>query len=425
MKSNWSAWPLKTVSEIAASDNSAIAIGPFGSRMKADCYVADGIPVIRGMNINYGRGFEGDFVYISESKADELASSNVFPDDLVFPHRGAIGEVGIVPTTPYKRWVLSTSLMKLTCDTSKVDPSFLYYFFRSKWGRHELLKNASTVGTPGIARPLSSLKAILVPVPPLSEQQHIASILGVLDDKIELNRQMNRTLEAMGEAIFKSLFVDFDGYTEFEESRTELGEIPKDWSVKSLDEIAHFLNGTACQKYRPVDGHETLPVIKIREMRNGLSENTDRVNMTIPAKYIIDNGDVLFSWSGSLLVKIWSGGRGALNQHVFKVTSERYPKWFYYLWSKHHLDEFQRIAASKATTMGHIKRRHLSEALVTVPPDDELDRMNQTMEPLLQRQLSNDLQSRTLVELRNTLLPKLISGEIRVPEAEDDVEDAL
>ena len=195
--------------DIAASDRKAVAIGPFGSRMKKDLYVDAGVPVIRGTNITGSREFQGDFVYISDETADELSRANVFEGDLVFPHRGAIGEVGIVPSGE-QRYMLSTSLMKFTCDREQADPLFLFYFFRSAKGRYELLKNASQVGTPGIARPLESLRSVELDLPSLPEQQRIAHVLGTLDDKIELNRRMNRTLEAIARAIFKSWFVDFD-----------------------------------------------------------------------------------------------------------------------------------------------------------------------------------------------------------------------
>ena len=191
---NASDWETYSIEELAAPVPRAIAIGPFGSSMKANLYVEHGVPVIRGTNLGPSRGLVGDFVYVSEETADRLAGANVREGDLVFPHRGAIGEVGIIEGAA-ARFVLSTSMMKLTCDREKVDPLYLYYFFRSAVGRHELLKNASQVGTPGIATPLSSLKSIGVMLPPLPEQRAIAHILGTLDDKIELNRRMNATLE--------------------------------------------------------------------------------------------------------------------------------------------------------------------------------------------------------------------------------------
>src|SRR5690348_11823441 len=181
-----SEWETLTVDEIKAKGNRAIAIGPFGSRMKADVYVAEGVPVIRGNNLSRTRTFVDDFVFVSEETADELRSCNVFAGDLVFPHRGAIGQVGIVPEDKVPRYMLSTSLMKLTCNRDIVDPLFIFYFFRSPGGRHALLQHASTVGTPGIGQPLASLRSIRVPVPPLDEQRAIAHILGGLDDKIEL-----------------------------------------------------------------------------------------------------------------------------------------------------------------------------------------------------------------------------------------------
>ena len=147
-------WRFCTLNQIKADDDRAIAIGPFGSRMKADKYVPEGIPVIRGNNISDTRKLVGDLVYVSEETADELRSCNVFPGDLVFPHRGAIGQVGIVPDDDRGRYVLSTSLMKLTCNQTLVDPLFVFYFFRSEQGRHALLQHASTVGTPGIGQPL-------------------------------------------------------------------------------------------------------------------------------------------------------------------------------------------------------------------------------------------------------------------------------
>ncbi len=202
-------WRKVSIDQIKASTKNAITIGPFGSRMKSDCYVPSGVPVIRGNNLTSGRGFGADFVYITEEKAKELRNCMVFEGDLVFPHRGAIGEVGIVPPSD-KPFILSSSLMKLTCDPNQADPLFLFYFFKSDIGRFELLKNASQVGTPGIGQPLSSLKSIELNLPSPEVQKSIAHILGTLDDKIELNRRINQTLEEMAQALFKSWFVDFD-----------------------------------------------------------------------------------------------------------------------------------------------------------------------------------------------------------------------
>ncbi|NJN95813.1 MAG: restriction endonuclease subunit S [Anaerolineales bacterium] len=251
-----------------------------------------------------------------------------------------------------------------------------------------------------------------VKVPPLPTQRRIAEILGRLDDKIEVNRRINRTLEAMAQALFQHHFVEFGPY-QAELVESEGGVIPRGWEVKSLDEIADFLNGLALQKYPPKDD-EYLPVIKIVEMRRGVTEATGRASPNLPSPYIVEDGDVLFSWSGSLLVSIWAHGRGALNQHLFKVTSSNYPKWFYYQWIQHYLSEFQAIAAGKATTMGHIQRYHLSDAKVVVPPEDTFEVLDRSMNTWLNLFINNELENRKLTEIRDYLLPRLLSGEIAV-----------
>ena len=315
---------------------------------------------------------------------------------------------------------------------------FLYYLFNSPHGRYLLESIRRQVAVSGITG--TDLVQLYIPLPSLQKQHSIAHILGSLDDKIELNRQMNQTLEVMAQAIFKSWFVDFDpvhakatgndtglpkeisGLFPDSFENTKLGPIPKGWEVKSLDEIADFLNGIACQKQPPKNREESLPVIKIRELRQGVTKNSDRASIDISLKYIVEDGDILFSWSGSLLVDVWCHGRGVLNQHVFKVTSELFPKWFYFHWIKHHLVEFQRVAADKVTTMGHIKRHHLTDAKVCIPSIKFLNLTNEQLSPILEQQIKINLESKELSKIRDTLLPKLISGEMRVPEMEKFLE---
>jgi type I restriction enzyme S subunit len=284
------------------------------------------------------------------------------------------------------------------------------------------------------------LKSLKICYPPLPEQRAIANILGSLDDKIELNRKMNATLEELARAIFKSWFVDFDPVRAKAAGRQPEGmdaataalfpdgfeivagrEAPRGWKVSSLDRIASYLNGLALQKF-PADGEDFLPVIKIAQMRKGTTEGSDKARLDIPPAYVIEDGDVLFSWSGSLDIMIWCGGRGALNQHLFKVTSNMYPKWFYYPWTHYHLPEFQFIAAGKVTTMGHIQRHHLTEAEVIVPSTPVLQKAELVFTPLIDQIITNNLHSRTLATLRDMLLPKLLSGELRVRDAERWVE---
>ncbi len=333
----------------------------------------------------------------------------------------------------------STEYIVLAGKPDESDNLFAYYLVRSPDFRQYAIGHME--GTSGRQRvPSVAVENFTIALPPLPEQRAIAHILGTLDDKIELNRRMNETLEAIARAIFKSWFVDFDPVRakasgEAPESicrrlgltpdrlalfpdrlvDSELGEIPEGWEVKPLDGIADYLNGLALQKFPPENDSEWLPVIKIAQLKKGDSVGADRASHKLKPEYIVDDGDVLFSWSGSLEVDIWCGGRGALNQHLFKVTSVNYPKWFYFYWTTHHLSHFQAIAAGKAVTMGHIQRKHLTEALCAVPPKPLMERLDGIIAPLLEKQIENRKESRTLGVMRDTLLPKLLSGELRVP----------
>ena len=183
--------------------------------------------------------------------------------------------------------------------------------------------------------------------------------------------------------------------------------------MRSLDKIATFTNGLALQRFPP-EGDEWLPVIKIAEMRRGYTEQTGRAAANIDPRRIVEDGDLLFSWSGSLELVLWSHGRGALNQHLFKVTSDEFPRWFYRGWTSEHLDDFRRIAAGKATTMGHIQRHHLTDAKVVVPSSGAVTAAHRVLGALLGQQAGLAVQSRDLATHRDTFLPRLLAGEFRV-----------
>ncbi|OLO08855.1 hypothetical protein BTW08_05970 [Salinicola sp. MH3R3-1] len=200
---------------------------------------------------------------------------------------------------------------------------------------------------------------------------------------------------------------------------SELGAIPEGWDCLPLDSIAHYQNGLALQKYRPENEDDYLPVVKITQLKKGVADGEEKASPDIKPECIIDDGDVIFSWSGSLMVDIWCGGRAALNQHLFKVTSSSYPKWLYYHFTRHHLEEFQRIAESKAVTMGHIKREHLKQALCAIPYEPLLEAAGHQLGNQLGKQIILRLESKTLSNLRNTLLPKLLSGELTISSVEE------
>jgi type I restriction enzyme, S subunit len=392
-------------------------------------YVA--IPQMNGGRLNIAEARR-----ISEEAFVEWTkNADPLPHDVVLSRRCNPGETAYV--APGERFAVGQNLVILRADGKSVFPPFLRWLVRSpEWWLQ--VGKFINVGAVFDSLKCREIPKFALPIPPLAEQRAIAGVLGALDDKIEQNRRTARALERLARAIFRAWFVDFEpvkakaaGATTFPSMPqsvydalptrfvdSDIGPVPKGWEVKALDNVANFLNGLALQKYPPRGDRTDLPVIKIAQLRKGSTEGADASNDSIDEKYKIRDGDLLFSWSGTLEALFWFGGQGALNQHLFKVTSTGYPQWLVYEWIQQHLSEFRLIAASKATTMGHIKRGHLSQALVTVPPMDVLTGGDQILSPLFETHANMQLESRKLVELRDYLLPKLLSGAIRVGEAE-------
>ena len=374
-------------------------------RGKTPTKVSKGIPLITAKVVKNGR-IETPDEFIAEEDYEGWMRRG-FPQagDVLLTMEAPLGEVAQLDD---RKVALAQRLVALRGKRDLLDNWYLKYLLQSDLVQDQLRARATGTTVLGIKQ--SELRKINLTLPPLDEQRAMAQVLGALDDKIELSRRMNETLEALAQSLFKSWFVD-----------ATQSALPKGWREESLDQVVKFLNGLALQKF-PAIGDNSLPVIKIAQLRAGNTDGADQASSQVPAEYVIEDGDVIFSWSGSLEVELWCGGRGALNQHLFKVSSKQFPKWFYFLWTRHHLPEFQAIAADKATTMGHIQRKHLTQAKVFVPPPPELKKMSETMSPLIEKLIANKLESRTLAALRDALLPKLLSGELRVPAAAPLVE---
>ena len=296
----------------------------------------------------------------------------------------------------------STEYIVMRAKEGISDPQFVYYLATSPFFRNIAIK--SMVGSSGRQRVQQGvLDELILTVPrKVEDQAKIGRVLSELDDKIALNNEVNDNLYAQAKAIFDNHFVNIDA-------------IPAKWRKGDLLDIANYLNGLPMQKFRPQGNEIGLPVLKIKELRQGsYDDSSELCSLSIKPEYIIHDGDVIFSWSGSLLVDIWCGGTCGLNQHLFKVTSDVYDKWFYYLWTAHHLARFIAIAADKATTMGHIKREELAKAEVLIPCEEDYMSLSSVMQPIFELIISNRIESRKLAALRDELLPKLMSGEIDV-----------
>jgi len=324
---------------------------------------------------------------------------------------------------------------KLVLNKDLVSPSYFYLYMQDlyKSGRVASYDSQST----GISnfQYEAFVNNELLELPNLEIQTSVASALVNLQSKIINNSQISKTLEAIAQRIFKSWFIDFDPVKAkmagerpagmdattaalFPDSmeESELGLIPRGWEVHSLDEISDYLNGLAMQKFPVIDENDQLPVIKIAQLRAGNTQGADVASGLLDPRFIIKDGEILFSWSGTLEVETWTGGAGALNQHLFKVTGKIVPDWYSYLSTKSFLSFFREIASGKATTMGHIQRGHLTESKLAIPNSELMKHATEIIEPIISLKIKTSIESRNLSEIRDSLLPRLISGELKIPE---------
>ena len=330
----------------------------------------------------------------------------------------------------------STEYIVMRNKTGITDNNYIFYLSLSQYVRDTAIK--SMTGTSGRQRAQTDvIKNTKIMLPPLQEQKAIAHILSTLDDKIEVNNQINKTLENMAQEIFKQWFVDFEFPNEDGESykssggemvESELGLIPKGWEVASLYDIADYINGTSFKK-NEVNEFEGIPIIKIVEIKNGYSKSTSFYNGTTnkAKKYYLRKRDILFSWSGnpetSIDIFIWSKEQGILNQHIFKVEPYDYSKSYIYFLLKNFKSVFMDIASNKQTTgLGHVTVADLKRLKTPIPNEEILSEFIKISDVIIEKIFNNMQEIETLQSLRDSLLPKLLSGEIRVPlDEEGDV----
>ena len=385
-------WPLVRLGDIAADEKSAIS-KPYGSAIVRDDYRDTGVPVVRGVNLARGRFYDDEFVFISEDLADRMPGARLQPGDLVFTHRGSVGQVSMIPRAPrFHRYTLSTSQVKARLDPTRAIPEFYYYWFLSPAGRHSILQSISTVGVPGLARPVETIKSLPVPLPPLKEQRRIAGALGALDDLIDVNIRVARRCTALWRAIVCQALADAN-------------------DSAPLSELADFVNG---RNFTEGASGRGRPVIRTPEVRRGPEAGTVRSEIEAADEHVARQGDTLFVWSGSLTVGRWMWEEGLINQHVFKVLpKQRIPAWLVFALIEYQMPWFLNLAADKATTMGHIKREHLG-AVVPVPSPTDIERLGAIVEPLWDEALQCGIAAQQLSRARSELLPSLLMGRVRV-----------
>lgn len=331
---------------------------------------------------------------ISQKGFDDCSCRMLPKNSILFSSRAPIGYVAIAQNA----LCTNQGFKSIIPNNEIVDSLFLYYLLVYY---KPVIENMGS-GTTFKEVSGSVMKALTVNIPNIDEQKRIAAILSSLDDKIELNRRINGNLEQQAQALFNHYFI-------------ERPDLLGKYKIGNLTGIANYLNGLAMQKFRPQIEEKGIPVLKIKELGQGYTDaSSDICSENIANEYKVHDGDVIFSWSGTLMVKIWCGGLCGLNQHLFKVTSGIYPKWFYYFWTKHHLNKFVRIAQDKAVTMGHIKRGDLETSKILIPPMDILTKLNTIISPLFNQIIKKKCENKNLAMIRDTLLPRLMSGELKI-----------
>lgn len=347
------------------------------------------------------------------SHVDEALYSG---EAILLPRKGTLSNIMYVNES---FWTVDTMYYAVVND--KLADAFYLYSYLSQLDLSNL-DSGSTL--PSMTK--SAYESIVVKLPDLKIQKAVATILFNIRKKLETNNQINQELEAMAKTLYDYWFVQFDFPDQNGKPYKSSGgkmvyhpelkrEIPEGWGVDSLWNIANFYNGLAMQKYRPdTNEDDYLPVIKIREMMNGFSKDTERARLDIPSEAVVDRGDILFSWSATLEVIIWGKEKGALNQHIFKVTSDTYPKSFIYFELKSYLKVFKAIAELRKTTMGHITQDHLKQAKIVVPPIELISKLDAKLQPIMLKQQILENQNQELTQLRDWLLPMLMNGQVKV-----------
>ena len=433
-------WPHLKIEEVAEK----VAMGPFGSSIKVSTFVPTGIPVISGQHLHGTRLQDTEYNFITPEHAEKLKNANVYRGDVIFTHAGNIGQAAYIPPdSRYERYVISQRQFYMRCDVAKIRPSFVAYFVRTHEGQHKLLANSSPSGVPSIAQPVTYLRTIEIPVPPLPVQDAIASILGALDDKIDLNRRMNGTLEETARVLFKSWFVDFDPVRARAEGRdpglppeignlfpdsfqdSDLGDIPRGWKPATLGSISENTRAGVqpgeIERNTPYIGLEHMPRRSIALSEWGVADEVES------NKFKFKRGEILFGKLRPYFHKVGVAPVDGVCSTDILVIAPQVPQWFGLLLC--HVSSVEFInhtnAGSTGTKMPRTNWDEMQRYGLVLPPEDLANAFGERIRPMIERILAGIHESRTLAAIRDLLLPKLISGELAIPDAERIVGRAI
>ena len=402
--------------------------------------------LIRSQNV-YNDGFHpSGLAFIGEDQARKLEGVSVEASDILLNITGdSVARVCLAPPQ-YLPARVNQHVAIIRPDPKVLDSRFLRYFLVSPQ-QQDFLLGLAAAGATRNALTKGMIEDLCVPCPDIAIQKIIADSLSGLDDRITLLRETNATLEAIAQALFKSWFVDFDPVHAKQEGRipegmdeavaalfpdsfqeSGLGLVPKGWQTRPLYSIATYVNGAAYKKFEPNLERRGLPIIKIAELKAGVTAQTAFSDVAMPEKYRIEHGDILFSWSGnpdtSIDTFVWHHGNSWLNQHIFRVIPNQAEEKSFVLQTLKYLRPvFAELARNKQTTgLGHVTVADLKALHVVRPDQPLLEFFNETISSVHAAIFENTNQTLTLSEIRDTLLPRLISGKLRLPDADAELE---
>ncbi|OIQ83221.1 EcoKI restriction-modification system protein HsdS [mine drainage metagenome] len=448
-----SEWQFVAIEDIAAPHSNALSTGPFGSAISSKFFTDCGVPVIRGSNLSVNvslRLIDDGIVFVAADKAAEFRRSVAKRGDLVFTCWGTINQVGLVDhRAGYDEYIVSNKQMKLTVDPAKADSLFLYYVFSGPEKQKEILDNGIGSSVPGFN--LGQLKRHQALLPPLNEQKRISTFLGMLDDRITLLHETNTTLESIVQALFKSWFVDFDpvhakqqgiapeGLDEatvalfpdsFEES--ELGLVPKGWRVAKVGDVVESVGGGTPDTKEPSYWE---PGVHCWTTPKDLSGIQAPVLLTTERKFsatglakvssgLLPIGTLLLSSRAPIGYLAIAQIPLAINQgYIAMLPSSQLPPIYMLFWCRQNMEIIK--GRANGSTFMEISKKAFRPIPALVPPAPALEAFVGMAGALFDRLVENEKQAETLTELRDTLLPRLISGQLRLPEAEAAMEEIV
>ena len=386
-----------------------IAMGPFGSNIKVECFVDDGVPVLNGSNLEGFELGEKSFRYVTEEKADSLGRANVHKGDIIITHRGTLGQIVYIPqTSKYDRYIISQSQFRIKCN-EKVLPEYLVYYFHTPIGQHKLLSNASQVGVPALARPSSTFQKIEVEIPGLDIQRRVVNIINSLQNKIALNNKINDNLEQQAEALYKAWFIDYLPFA---------GEKPEEWNNTIIEELTSLVSRGITPKYTEDSDQIVINQKCVRDHRIDLSLARTHTPKKINEKWL-QYGDLLINSTGEgtlgRAAQVWfKPEKMTVDSHV-TIVRPKSKELMYYIgfWGLVHEKEIESLHTG-STGQTELPRERIKAMELVLPDQTTLAIFNAIVQPMTETIINNQIQNNKLAALRDALLPKLMSGEIDV-----------